>query len=209
MTAEETRAHILQAAAAIFARDGFSGAHVAEIAEEAGVNVALIYRYFGSKEGLLHTLLEGLSQAGRDRRQALFEGDLLPATAEQLDELARRDWEELYPYRDILKIVLFESIKGEDTETSLMHIFDEGVLSRFPRAAVESQDERAVQLKLAAFFFGFIPFMNFLVFAERWATHMGLDPQQVQDAFFTVNRELYVEDIIARLNSFREEEQKG
>jgi AcrR family transcriptional regulator len=208
MTAEETRTHILEAAAAIFARDGFAGAHVAEIAEEAGANVALIYRYFGSKEGLLDALLEGLSQAGRERRHDLFEGEPLPSTAEQLDQLARRDWEVLRPYRDILKIALFESIKGEDPETSLMRVFDEGVLSRFPHAAVESQDDRAVQLKLAAFFFGFIPFMNFLVFAERWAIHMGLDPEQVQEAFFTVNREFYAENIIARLNSFRDAERK-
>ncbi len=204
MTAEETKAQILQAAAAIFARDGFAGAHVAEIAEEAEVNVALIYRYFDSKEGLLHALLEGLSQAGRHRRHQLFDGQPIPTTAEQLDKIQRHDWEELHPYRDILKIVLFESIKGEDPESTLMQIFDEDVLRRFPPEAVEQRDDEAVQLKLAAFFFGFMPFINFLIFSERWARHMGLDPEQVQDAFFSVNRELYIENIIARLNSFRE-----
>ncbi len=203
MTAEETKAQILQAAATIFARDGFAGAHVAEIAEEAGVNVALIYRYFGSKEGLLKTLLAALSQAGRERRHELFDGEPIPTTAEQLDKVQRHDWEELYPYRDILKIVLFESIKGEDPESTLMQIFDEGVLRRFPPDALERRDDEAVQLKLAAFFFGFIPFINFLIFSERWARHMGLDPKQVEEAFFAVNRELYIDDIVARLNRIR------
>ncbi|MBL8679264.1 MAG: TetR family transcriptional regulator [Myxococcales bacterium] len=49
--ADATRSAILQAARKLFTRDGM-GVGVRELAEEAGVNVALVNRYFGSKEEL-------------------------------------------------------------------------------------------------------------------------------------------------------------
>ncbi len=48
----ETEQRILQAAARVFVRRGTSGARMQEIAEEAGVNQALIHYYFRSKDGL-------------------------------------------------------------------------------------------------------------------------------------------------------------
>jgi AcrR family transcriptional regulator len=67
--AAATRADLLRAARQRFARDGYDRASVRGIAADAGVNVALIYRYFGSKEGLF---VEALSLAGRfpDLREA-------------------------------------------------------------------------------------------------------------------------------------------
>lgn len=51
-SSEATREAILDAAVTIFARDGFSGARVDEIAAVAGHNKALIFHYFGDKLGL-------------------------------------------------------------------------------------------------------------------------------------------------------------
>ena len=45
----ETRDRILEAAHAVFLRHGTSGARMQEIADEAGVNKALLHYYFGSK----------------------------------------------------------------------------------------------------------------------------------------------------------------
>ncbi|WP_368346005.1 TetR family transcriptional regulator [Pelagovum sp. HNIBRBA483] len=49
---EATAAAIVAAAAELFSQRGYDGASTREIADRAGVNVALISRYFGSKEGL-------------------------------------------------------------------------------------------------------------------------------------------------------------
>jgi TetR/AcrR family transcriptional regulator len=49
---EQTEAKILEAARAVFLRSGMSGARMQEIADEAGVNKALLHYYFRSKEGL-------------------------------------------------------------------------------------------------------------------------------------------------------------
>jgi len=60
--AAATRADLLRAARQRFARDGYDGVSVRDIAADAGANVALISRYFGSKEGLF---VEALSAASR------------------------------------------------------------------------------------------------------------------------------------------------
>lgn len=50
--ATETRAAILRSARRAFARAGYDGVGVREIARDAGVTAMLVNRYFGSKEGL-------------------------------------------------------------------------------------------------------------------------------------------------------------
>lgn len=48
----DTERRILQAARSVFVRRGTAGARMHEIAEEAGVNQALLHYYFRSKDGL-------------------------------------------------------------------------------------------------------------------------------------------------------------
>lgn len=55
--AGRTRRRLLEAARGRFAAAGFSGATVRQVADDAGVDVALIKRYFGSKEGLFEACL--------------------------------------------------------------------------------------------------------------------------------------------------------
>jgi TetR/AcrR family transcriptional regulator len=53
---ERTKRRILDAAIDEFARKGYAGARVADIASQAGVNQQLISYYFGGKEGLAHAI---------------------------------------------------------------------------------------------------------------------------------------------------------
>lgn len=55
--AARTRQALLDVAGRRFARDGYAATTVRDIADEAGVNVALINRYFTSKEGLFEACL--------------------------------------------------------------------------------------------------------------------------------------------------------
>ncbi|WP_250006202.1 TetR family transcriptional regulator [Actinoplanes sp. M2I2] len=55
--AARTRQLLLEAARARFADDGYAATTVRDIADDAGVNVALISRYFRSKEGLFEACL--------------------------------------------------------------------------------------------------------------------------------------------------------
>ncbi|MGI8580129.1 MAG: TetR/AcrR family transcriptional regulator [Solirubrobacteraceae bacterium] len=54
--AVDKRRLILDAAVRVFARQGFHGCRVADIADEAGVAYGLVYHYFSSKDQILDTL---------------------------------------------------------------------------------------------------------------------------------------------------------
>jgi AcrR family transcriptional regulator len=60
--AQASREALLEAADALFDERGYDGATVRDIGERAGVDAALIARYFGGKEGLY---LAALQQEGR------------------------------------------------------------------------------------------------------------------------------------------------
>ena len=53
----DKRVHIMNAAEQLFAEKGFDGTSVRDIAGQAGVNLAMISYYFGSKEKLLVALI--------------------------------------------------------------------------------------------------------------------------------------------------------
>jgi len=52
----DKRRTILDAAVRVFARQGFHGCRVSDIADEAGVAYGLVYHYFDSKDEVLDTL---------------------------------------------------------------------------------------------------------------------------------------------------------
>lgn len=69
--AAATSEAILDAARVVFTQRGYDGAGTREIAELAEVNVALINRYFGSKEGLFAAAIPPIISV-----DALLEGDM-------------------------------------------------------------------------------------------------------------------------------------
>ena len=100
----ETRAAVLAAARARFLADGYDGASLRSIAADAGVDVALLSYFFGSKRGLFGAAL-ALPVNPLDVLQSEIDGDLAtlperlltrllaiwdePATGEPLKALGR------------------------------------------------------------------------------------------------------------------------
>jgi AcrR family transcriptional regulator len=58
MAYSEKQIQIIEAAEELFANQGFGNTSVRQIADKAGVNLAMINYYFGSKEKLMHALVE-------------------------------------------------------------------------------------------------------------------------------------------------------
>ncbi|SER93619.1 transcriptional regulator, TetR family [Lentzea albida] len=79
---EATKANLLEAALDEFAEYGIAGARVDRIAAKAGCNKAMIYAYFGSKEGLFTELLK--IQIDRVVRDVPITPDDLPGYAGRL-----------------------------------------------------------------------------------------------------------------------------
>ncbi|MDP1793910.1 MAG: helix-turn-helix domain-containing protein, partial [Acidimicrobiales bacterium] len=53
---------LLEAARAIFARDGYVKARMADIAEEAGLSMGALYRYFENKESVFEHLVTDIHE---------------------------------------------------------------------------------------------------------------------------------------------------
>ncbi|MEV0913274.1 TetR family transcriptional regulator [Streptomyces sp. NPDC049967] len=89
--ARATRRRLLEAARDLFAERGYEGTTVRSIAALAGVNQALLFRYFGSKRGLLTEVvaLGGLEQLRETPPEELFETALrsmLTRSAERVED---------------------------------------------------------------------------------------------------------------------------
>lgn len=83
--AAETRDRILEAAHRVFLRRGTAAARTQEIADEAGVNKALLHYYYGSKRALSDAVLES---SMREFFPTLF--GILGAPTLPLDDKIRR-----------------------------------------------------------------------------------------------------------------------
>jgi AcrR family transcriptional regulator len=77
----ETRQRLLIAAARLFARKGFEGATIEEIAEEAGYSRGAFYSNFESKDDLLRSLLELHLETQNETRRSWAEA---PSAAEHV-----------------------------------------------------------------------------------------------------------------------------
>lgn len=71
----EKQLQIIETAERLFARKGFDGTSVRDIAEEAGINVAMISYYFGSKEKLMEAIFEAKIGRVQVRVEELLKDD--------------------------------------------------------------------------------------------------------------------------------------
>jgi AcrR family transcriptional regulator len=70
---------IIEVAEQLFAKRGFAGTSVRDIAQAADVNVSMISYYFGSKEKLIEALFQLRMNESRSRLETLLmDGDLVP-----------------------------------------------------------------------------------------------------------------------------------
>src|SRR5580693_6361014 len=110
----EARERILDAALRIFSVDGLAGARTDRIAAAAGVNKALLYYYFESKENLYNATLEMIAARVRDSSMAVF---LRQATAgERIVRFALNHFDRILSQREFQSMMQQEMIrvrKGE------------------------------------------------------------------------------------------------
>lgn len=77
MPYNDKQVQIIETAERLFSKTGFSGTSVRDIAVEAGVNLAMISYYFGSKEKLMQALFEHRSEHIKMRVDTLLKDETL------------------------------------------------------------------------------------------------------------------------------------
>jgi AcrR family transcriptional regulator len=104
---EATRRRILDAALEEFSAKGIAGARVEAIAERADVNKAMLYYYFGSKDGLFRAVL--------DEPIADHVGGLHSADVSSPDRLVARS-EDLAPDPAFVRLLAWEGLENDPSD---------------------------------------------------------------------------------------------
>jgi AcrR family transcriptional regulator len=84
---DQRRAAIVEQAARLYARKGFLGASVADLADTLGASKSLIYHYYPSKEDILFEVMDAHLRALAEAADEVMARDLAPS--DKLREIAR------------------------------------------------------------------------------------------------------------------------
>src|SRR5580698_10433870 len=106
---DQTRARILTAAIREFSTDGLAGARTERIAEAAGVNKALLYYYFTSKQALYDAALESVMDVVVARSMAAMGSDC--SAGERLVQFALNHFDRIHSNRAFQNLMQQEMIR--------------------------------------------------------------------------------------------------
>jgi TetR/AcrR family fatty acid metabolism transcriptional regulator len=140
----EKRALILDAAIKVFARSGYHGSRVSDIAREAGIAYGLVYHYFKNKEEILATIFEERWSGFLEALEGIASG---PTSTE--DKLVSVAGLILNAYRvrpDWVKVLVMEIQRSQrfaepEQIRAVGRLFDQ--VARIVRAGQERGDLRA------------------------------------------------------------------
>lgn len=116
----ETRARILDAALSEFSAHGLAGARTEQIAAAAGVNKALLYYYFESKEKLYTAALEMIACKIRDRSMAVYLSTASPG--ERLLRAALDHFDRILAQQEFQSLMQHEMVRLHKGEEGAMPI---------------------------------------------------------------------------------------
>lgn len=131
---EATRAGLLDSARLRFARDGYDGTSVRDVAGDVGVDPALVFRYFGSKSGLFTEAMAGSSDP-----VVLPDGPVEDLPAKLLRQLVFEDWSEYAGEHPL--IAMLRSAGHEDTKDRIRRQVCEGYLGVLSTLADGTDDK--------------------------------------------------------------------
>jgi TetR/AcrR family transcriptional regulator len=118
--ATDTRARILGAALQEFSANGLAGARTDRIAAAAGVNKALLYYYFESKENLYLAALEMIASKMRDTTMAVFLREASPG--ERVLRIALNHFDRILSQSEFQSLMQHEMVRLHKGESGAMPI---------------------------------------------------------------------------------------
>jgi AcrR family transcriptional regulator len=153
LTAQHRREQLIKAAMRLFSEQGFHGTTTRQIAEAAGVNEAIIFRHFASKEELYWAVVsDRIRSSGRRQKieEYLASGqsdlEVLASIAETLLARTRED-------TALTRLLLFSSLRSAELSDQLFRTYiSEGyeLLSNYIKAGIEQGRFRQVDPLIAA-----------------------------------------------------------
>ncbi len=121
MEYNEKQLAIINTAERLFSVTGFEGTSVRDIAAEAGINVAMISYYFGSKEKLMEAVFEQKTNKIRLKVENLMQDSAL-SHLEKVYVLIDDYVEKFFSQQEFHKIMMREQLSEKNTHvTDLIH----------------------------------------------------------------------------------------
>jgi AcrR family transcriptional regulator len=115
MSAEVRRQQIVEVAADLFSKRGFSGTTTKEIADGAGVSEAIIFRHFSTKRDLYRAIIDyKTTQSSRVMRAELEEVAACNDDREFFRILATRKLELYCEDPALMRLLLFSALEGHE-----------------------------------------------------------------------------------------------
>jgi len=186
---ENSKYKILKAARKVFAEKGYDGARVDEIAREAGINKAMLYYYFSSKENILREVIINISLIYKEDEKNRFnisdlmgeDGDVNDAIKEStLDDALKS----IKDNEQIIRIILTEFLKATPSEIVGLDVFD-NILTRtlddVKASGVIVEDNTEFMMK--QLFFVIIPMFTFIALRDDWSEYYKIDPEDLNKIF--------------------------
>ena len=183
LSARDRRQQILEVASGIFARKGYDGATTREIAEEAGVNEALLFRHFPTKDNLYWTMLEELCRISSRRERmekTLQKGgsdfEVFRAIARDMLERSPRD-------RELTRLLWFTALENHELSTRFFNSFIAGyfeALAGYIRGRIRQGAFRKTDSLLAARgFLGMVAYHFLIQELFGGEQYRKFDPEEV------------------------------
>lgn len=193
--ADLTRSRILDAAVRQFSENGLAGARTEQIAEEAGVNKALLYYYFKNKEDLYEAALDAVFESVRADSLNVLEA--ATSAGERFVQLVLRNFDRSYSHPELRTMMQQEMVRLHRGEESRLAPMAEkffrplwGLVDEVIREGIASGELVAVdpvQMRYAAFGAN----LNYFLSAPLTRLAMGINPLARSE--LALRRELAIE----------------
>ena len=196
-TTEGTEERIFEAARKVFGRKGRDGARMQEIADEAGINRALLHYYFRSKQGLFEAVFAHMFE------QYMRSFDAVLEPGQPFSELLRRFVDHYIDYaiehEDMIRLMMGENLRGASilgealaaakrTESSLPNRIEHAIHAAIQSGEIREVDPQHTLLTIIS------ACIHFIVITP---TGQAMNPDAQADfAAFTEARKRHITDLL-------------
>lgn len=184
---------ILDAALSLFAKKSFEGARVDEIAQAAGVNKALIYYYFKSKDEILEALFQGaIADFSKHVEWSVF---LLPQVIESeeaLDEALDVFLAFIMERRELFTVVVMELLKDSERRDRILELLRLEIEKQYAAFQTTIGGPPGTQELVTEFFTGLVPFFMYVILKEPWKKLYAQEDRELDAMFKKAIRETHI-----------------
>jgi AcrR family transcriptional regulator len=177
----DVKAKILETSERLFARRGFEGVSIDEIAKEADINKSIIYYYFTNKEDLLVHIIQKHVGEFETVFQTLHIGQA-GTVRETIREIVAQAVDYMSRHADIIKILLRETLMAVPKAAidivkfidPLWNRMEADLKAAFPRAGKVAQLDRQIFINLI---------INFILVLGWFACEKEADVTKLKHAY--------------------------